>query len=274
MICTTAQSRKYTVRLSEQEQREVRSLLKKGVSTARTYTRARILLAAHTGKLDKEICASLGIVRSVVHDIRKHYAEGGLTRALYDAPRPGQERKLTDFQEAEVIAITCTSAPKGYARWTLDLLTEQVKTTLGVAIGRTAVWKVLLRNNTKPWLKKMWCIPKVTPEFKRKMLDVLEVYERPYDALFPVVCIDEKSKQLLKDTRTPLVRKPGKPQRSDYEYERNGTCNLFVAVEPKGEKRVVRVTKRRTKRDDASFVKYLVTRRYKRQKKLFWLRTI
>lgn len=100
------------------------------------------------------------------------------------------------------------------------------------------------------------------------MLDVLEVYERPYDKDYPVVCVDEKSKQLLKETRTPLARKPSKPLRSDYEYERNGTCNLFVAVEPKDARRVVRVTKRRTAQDYASFVKHLVTYVYKKATKI------
>lgn len=95
------------------------------------------------------------------------------------------------------------------------------------------------------------------------MLDVLSVYERPYDPKYPVVCLDEKLKQLTKDVRNTVSCKPAKPQRQDYEYERKGTCHLFVAVEPKGGKRAVRVTKRRTKRDYASFVKYLVTKVYK-----------
>ena len=114
----------------------------------------------------------------------------------------------------------------------------------------------------------MWCIPKVTPEFKKRMLDVLEVYERPYDPQKPVVCMDEKSKQLLGDARIPIAGKPGKPTRADYEYKRNGTCNLFVAVEPKAGKRIVRVTKHRAKKDYASFIKYLVTHVYKKAKKV------
>lgn len=114
----------------------------------------------------------------------------------------------------------------------------------------------------------MWCIPKVTPEFIERMLDVLEVYERPYNPDFPVVCMDEKSKQLIKETRVPVAGKPSKPARGDYEYERNGTCNIFVAVEPKAGKRIVRVTKHRKKKDYASFIKYLVTHIYKKAKKI------
>src|SRR3989344_4048750 len=114
----------------------------------------------------------------------------------------------------------------------------------------------------------MWCIPTVTHEFKKKMLDVLEVYERKYDPLLPVVCLDEKSKQLIKDTRMPITGTPGKPAKADYEYKRNGTCNLFVAVEPKGGKRIVRVTRRRTGKDYGSFVKFLVDHVYKKVTKI------
>ena len=110
----------------------------------------------------------------------------------------------------------------------------------------------------------MWCIPKITPEFVRKMLDVLEVYSRDYDPKLPVVCLDEKSKQLTKEIRLPLNSRPGKVARTDYEYKRNGTVNLFVAVEPKGGKGTVRVTRRRTGKDYASFVKYLVLDVYRK----------
>lgn len=113
----------------------------------------------------------------------------------------------------------------------------------------------------------MWCIPRITPEYEKHMLDVLEVYERPYDPKYPVVCIDEKSKQLLKETRIPIATQVGKTAKVDYEYERNGTANLFVAIEPKGKKRIVRVTRHRGGCDWASFIKYLMRHVYKRIKK-------
>jgi transposase len=145
---------KYKVTLTPEETRTLQTLIHKGTIKARIITRVRILLLADQGKTDAVICKSLNIVRSVVYDTRKHYATGGLTRALYDLPRPGKQRTLTGVQEAEVTAIACSNAPKGYRRWTLDLLTEKVRSKMGVTIGRTAIWKVLLRNNEKPWLKK------------------------------------------------------------------------------------------------------------------------
>lgn len=145
---------KYHVVLSQQERVMLSALIRKGTAKARIITRARVLLLASEGNIDREIYQSLMISYSTPHDVRKNYVQGGLKRALYDAPRPGQARKLIGKQEAHVVAIACSSAPKGYVRWTLDLLTEEVRKKLGITIGRTAIWKVLLRNDTKPWRKK------------------------------------------------------------------------------------------------------------------------
>jgi transposase len=95
------------------------------------------------------------------------------------------------------------------------------------------------------------------------MEDVLEVYTRPYDPRRPqVVCMDETSKQLLRDTRQPLTMEPGRPERHDYEYERGGVVNLFVFCEPLQGKRWVDVTERRTRTDWAAQIKELVDERY------------
>ena len=109
----------------------------------------------------------------------------------------------------------------------------------------------------------MWCVPKLDDEYIARMMDVLEVYERPYDPLRPVVCFDEKSKQLLDRKRQCSPVKRGKPKRVDYEYVRHGTVNLFVAVEPKGKKRMVTVTRRRTGKDVALMFEQLVQTTYK-----------
>lgn len=114
----------------------------------------------------------------------------------------------------------------------------------------------------------MWCIGRLTEEYRRRMYDLLDLYALPYLEREPVVCIDEKSKQLLKDMRTPLPLKPGVLAKQDYEYKRAGTCNLFVAVEPKGEHRIVEVTERRTKVDFVDFVCRLLKAVYVRARKI------
>lgn len=92
------------------------------------------------------------------------------------------------------------------------------------------------------------------------MEDVLEVYQRPYDPKRPVVCFDECSKQLIRETRTPTPARPGHPERVDYEYQRNGTANLFMTFEPLAGRRHGKVTERRTKVDFAQAVGELVGR--------------
>ena len=94
------------------------------------------------------------------------------------------------------------------------------------------------------------------------MEDVLEVYQRPYDPKRPVVCFDEQSKQLIGETRTPIPAKPGQPERVDYEYQRNGTANLFMTFEPLAGRRRVKVTDRRTKIDFAHVIRELVDEQY------------
>lgn len=94
------------------------------------------------------------------------------------------------------------------------------------------------------------------------MEDVLDVYHRPYDARFPQVCMDEGSKQLLSDKREGTAMQPGLPERYDNEYQRHGTMNVFVAVEPLAGKRVIQVSKRRTKKDWALFMRELIDVHY------------
>ena len=108
----------------------------------------------------------------------------------------------------------------------------------------------------------MWCIGKLTEQYRQRMYDLLDLYASPLCAEEPVVCLDEKSKQLLKDSRAPLPMRPGMVIRQDYEYVRVGTCNLFVAVEPKGGRRTVLVTDHRAKPDFVAFVTYLLEKVY------------
>jgi hypothetical protein len=94
------------------------------------------------------------------------------------------------------------------------------------------------------------------------MEDVLDVYKLPYDPQYPVVCFDESNKQLVAEIIEPLPMEPGEPQRYDYQYERNGVCNLFMFFEPLTAWRHVEVTDRRTAIDYAQQMQYLVDVRY------------
>jgi hypothetical protein len=108
-------------------------------------------------------------------------------------------------------------------------------------------------------LKEQWCIPpRANAEFVCAMEDVLEVYHRPYDERRPLACLDEASRQLIGEVARPLPVGPGRPERFDYEYVRNGTANLFLIAEPLVGWRAVQVTDRRTAKDFAEVVRWLV----------------
>ena len=116
---------------------------------------------------------------------------------------------------------------------------------------------------------KQWCIPpKSNAAFVCAMEDVLTLYKRAMDPDHPVVCMDETSKQLIKETRRRIAARPGRPECYDYEYERNGVCNLFMFYEPFAGRRHVPVTDRRTKVDWAVQIKELLDVHYSTAEKV------
>lgn len=110
---------------------------------------------------------------------------------------------------------------------------------------------------------KGWIIPPLeNGDFVAHMESVLDVYKIRYNKAIPVVCMDESPKQLIKETRTPIARKPGAEAKADYEYERCGVANIFMANEPLAGKRYVKVTERKTKKDWAMFIKKIADEHY------------
>jgi hypothetical protein len=115
----------------------------------------------------------------------------------------------------------------------------------------------------KPHLRKMWVSPPAhSGEFVAHMEDVLEVYQLPYDPQVPVICMDEHPVQLIKEVRQPLPAAEGTPERYDFEYERNGTANIFLFTEPLRGFRSVSVREHRTAVDWATAVHHLLDVQY------------
>jgi len=117
---------KYVVDLNEEERARLESLLHRGKSSARMQARARILLKADEGMLNKDIMSALDVSETMVYRTRQRFVEEGLEAALRDKPRPGQKPKLDDKQCAHLIAIACSDAPDGHDHWTLRLLADKV----------------------------------------------------------------------------------------------------------------------------------------------------
>ena len=88
----------------------------------------------------------------------------------------------------------------------------------------------------------------------------MDVYKRPYDPRYPVICMDESPKQLMAETRVPIPASPGYPVKTDDEYRRCGVCNIFIASEPLAGRRMVEVTERKTKQDGAYFVEEIASK--------------
>src|SRR4030043_1828858 len=104
----------------------------------------------------------------------------------------------------------------------------------------------------------MWCIPEASAEYVACMEDILDQYERPYDAQYPQICFDEGLKQLIEETRNGYPCQPGRKARDDYEYKRNGVRNLNMFYEPLTGKAYCRITERHTMIDFAQGMKWLV----------------
>lgn len=117
----------YVVDLSEEEKAELKSLTKKGKTSARKLNRAHVLLLANEGETDKAIAKALGVGTTTVERIRKRFVmEGGLEDALNERPRPGGERKLEGKQEAYLLALASSDPPEGKKRWTMQLLADRL----------------------------------------------------------------------------------------------------------------------------------------------------
>jgi len=132
------------IKLKEEELKFLKDFVKKGQKNARDLTRARILLLANKQKEDAEIAEILDVGRNTAWRIKKRYNEKGLDAALKDKPRSGQPKKYKDRHEAEVIAFACTKSPPGRKKWSLVLLTEELKKTEGLeTINRESIRLIL-----------------------------------------------------------------------------------------------------------------------------------
>ena len=249
---------RYRVELSQTERAELTVLLSGGKHAARKLKRAQILLAADAGVSDDAITTSVGASGSTVYRTKRRFVLGNLEAALSEEPRPGASRKLSGKEEALLVATACSSPPKGRARWTLELLADElVRLSEHAGISRETVRRRLAENDLKPWRKEMWCIPRVDGEYVARMEDVLDLYAEQPDPKRPVVCFDESPTQLIGEVRQPIPAQPGQLERYDCEYKRNGTANLFIFLDVHRPWRKVKVTDSRAAVDFAACMREL-----------------
>lgn len=146
---------KHTVTLSSGEKKVLKEITNKGKSNARVIKRAYILLESDRKETDVAIARELNVSKRTVQRVRTNYETDGLEKSLYDAPRTGQPAKLNDKSEAHLIAIACSSPPKGRNRWTLELLQKRmIKDKKVKTISTVTIWSYLTHRGIKPWLEK------------------------------------------------------------------------------------------------------------------------
>jgi hypothetical protein len=254
--------KKYVVRLSTEEREQLRALIRKGKSSAQRLMKARILLKADVsedgeGWSDSEIVEALDTSLTTVWRTRQQLVEERF-EAVLSRKKPSRPSVLPIFdgeREAKLIALAA-----GGVR-ALDLAVageEGCRTRHRRARQRQHDRAGFKKNELKPHLKTQWVIPpEANGAFIAAMEDVLSVYTRPHDPDRPLVCLDETTKQLTKETRMPVPMQKRQPVRLDYEYERNGTANLFMMFAPLEGWRHVKVTERRTAIDYANVLKDL-----------------
>ncbi|HUB10577.1 MAG TPA: IS630 family transposase [Acetobacteraceae bacterium] len=263
--------KRYIVNLTTDERDRLNTLIQKGKAPARQLLRARILLKADASEAgeawsDGQISEALDTSVDTIARTRQQLVEGGIDAALTRRHSPNSARKriFDGAAEAKLIALACSEPPKGRSRWTLKLLESAVvEMAIVDRASDNTIGRTLKKTFLKPHLKKQWVIPpQGNASFVAAMEDVLEVYHRPHDPNCPVVCLDETTKQLIKETKVPIPAKPRRPARHDYEYERNGTANLFMLFAPLEGWRHVEITDRHAAVDYAHVLRDLSDRHF------------
>ncbi len=266
-------AKKYRIELTTEEQQELKALVSKGRAAAYKQTHARILLLSDEarkdgGLTDEEVARSLEIASATVERIRRRCVEEGIEAAL---GRKEQQRrrpkKLDGAAEAHLIALACGEPPEGRACWTLRLLADRlVEWEIVESIHPETVRKTL-KKRTQALAERVLVHP------AGRQFGLCVRHGRRAGSLSPspmktiednevLVCLDETSKQQVKETRLPRPPRPGLAVAYDYEYQRNGVSNLFMLFAPLEGWRPVGVTDRRTKVDWAHQVKKLVDEDY------------
>ncbi|WP_142084373.1 IS630 family transposase [Roseinatronobacter monicus] len=257
---------KYVVRLTTEEREHLEGMIRTGRQAAYRLLKARILLKADVssdgpGWEDARIAEALETSLSTVFRTRRQLVEEGLEATLArKVPASLSQPRIFDGQaEAKLIALACSEPPEEYTHWTLRLLEKRV-VELGIVeqASDTTIQRTLKKNALKPHRNRYWVIPpKANAGFVAAMENVLDVYTRPHDQNRPLVCLDETSKQLTRETRTPIPMQPGREARHDYEYERAGVASLFMLFAPLEGWRHVEIRDRRTAIDYAHILRDL-----------------
>jgi transposase len=216
-------ARAAAIELTEEEERELRVVLRTPSASQQRALRARIVLRAAAGATNTEIAAETGVSLPTVGLWRRKFSERRLD-GLADAPRSGRPRQIDDEEVQRVLAKTLERPPDGSTHWSVRRLAA------ATGISPTSVHRIWREHKLKPHQLRTFKFSN-DPRLVEKVIDVVGLYLDPPEGAL-VLCVDEKTQiQALDRTQPTLPIKPGKAARMTHDYKRNGTTSLYAALE-------------------------------------------
>jgi transposase len=211
------------IELSDEEQRDLQSLVRRPSASQQLAVRARIVLRAAEGATNTQIAAEAGVSLPTVGLWRRNFAERRL-EGLEDAPRSGRPRLIDDDEVQRVLAKTLEPPPDGTTQWSVRRLAA------ATGLSATTVHRIWREHKLKPHQLRSFKFSN-DPQLVQKIVDVVGLYLAPPKGAL-VLCVDEKTQiQALDRSQPTLPMKPGKAARMTHDYKRNGTTSLYAALE-------------------------------------------
>jgi transposase len=239
----------HVLEVSEEDRRELRRWLRSPTTRKSYAERARIILLSTEGLSALEIGGRLGLAENTVIRWRQRYRQGGVP-ALKDRPRPGQPRRLSPEQVAEILRLTTQRIPHEATHWSQRTMAK----TAGVS--RWQVQQAWAAADLKPHRVRTFKISN-DPKFAEKVIDVVGLYMRP-PANAMVLSVDEKTQiQALDRTQPLLPLRPGQVERRTHDYKRHGTTSLYAAFDVASGKVIGRVTKLHRAKEFLQFLRQI-----------------
>jgi transposase len=228
--------RRVDVTLSEEEREVLERWARRPTSAQALALRCRIVLAAADGERSKDIAARLGCATQTVGRWRGRFARRGID-GLHDEPRPGKPRQIGDEDVERVIVKTLEESPPGATHWSTRSMAAQT------GMSQTAISRIWRAFGLKPHRSEHFKLSP-DPQFVDKVRDIVGLYLNPPEAAV-VLCVDEKSQiQALERSSPILPLMPGVPERQTHDYVRNGTTNLYAALDTASGKVIAEMTPR------------------------------
>ena len=238
------------VTVSAEERKALESVANSRTAAYRQVQRAHLVLLAVAGMANTAIAREVGLSRTMVVQWRQRFIQQRLA-GLEDRPRPGKPRQYTDADRLRVIETACTQKPKAETHWSVRSLAQ------ATGVGRDTVHRILRQADLKPHRLGTFS-QSPDPDFAAKVIDVVGLYFHPPKHAV-VLCVDEKTQvQALDRTQPLLPMRPGQIERRTHDYKRNGTVQLYAALEVHAGRAISRIEERHRSKEFIAFMNHLL----------------